>query len=85
MDPNTASLTTDELELLRIAGAPLHRRGEREHVIHETLGMSPTQFWQRVNALLDDVRALEHDPHLIYRLRRIRDRRSPRRLPAPAH
>lgn len=79
MPLHTDPLTDDEKELLALAGAQMPLRGQREHAMHEQLGLSPTRFWQRVNVLLDDVRALEHDPPLIYRLRRIRDRRRPER------
>lgn len=80
--PTTAPLTDHELQLLHLAGAPLHLPGQREHAIHEQLALTPTQFWQRVNALLDDERALAHDPALIYRLRRVRERNRPGRSPA---
>jgi hypothetical protein len=37
--------------------------------------MSPTRYFQLLNALLDDPRALAHDPITINRLRRARDAR----------
>ncbi|WP_037732691.1 DUF3263 domain-containing protein [Streptomyces megasporus] len=49
--------------------------GAKERAIRERLGISPTQYYQRLNALLDDPRALARDPVTINRLRRRRDAR----------
>ncbi|MFD7441534.1 DUF3263 domain-containing protein [Streptomyces sp. NPDC059909] len=53
--------------------------GAKERVIRERLGMSPTRYYQVLNALLDDPRALAHDPVTVNRLRRVRDARRERR------
>ncbi|ATL83705.1 DUF3263 domain-containing protein [Streptomyces malaysiensis] len=53
--------------------------GAKERAIRERLGISPTRYYQLLNALLDDPRALEHDPVTVNRLRRIRDERRERR------
>lgn len=53
--------------------------GPKERAIREQLGISPTRYYQLLNALLDDPRALAHDPGTIHRLRRIRDARRARR------
>ncbi|WP_432280608.1 DUF3263 domain-containing protein [Streptomyces luomodiensis] len=53
--------------------------GAKERAIRERLGISPTRYYQLLNALLDDPRALAHDPVTINRLRRIRDERRERR------
>ncbi|ARF56902.1 DUF3263 domain-containing protein [Streptomyces gilvosporeus] len=53
--------------------------GAKERVIRERLGISPTRYYQLLNALLDDPRALAHDPVTVNRLRRIRDARRARR------
>ncbi|MDT0378508.1 DUF3263 domain-containing protein [Streptomyces sp. DSM 42041] len=47
--------------------------GEKERAIRERLDMSPTRYYQLLNALLDDPRALEHDPVTVNRLRRLRE------------
>jgi hypothetical protein len=41
--------------------------------------MSPTRYYQLLNALLDDSRALAHDPVTVNRLRRRRDAQRARR------
>ncbi|MEU9124336.1 DUF3263 domain-containing protein [Streptomyces sp. NPDC048506] len=53
--------------------------GPKERAIREQLGISPTRYYQLLNALLDDPRALAHDPVTINRLRRIREARRARR------
>jgi hypothetical protein len=49
--------------------------GAKDRAIREELGMSPTRYYQLLNALLDDPRALAHDPVTVNRLRSVRDRR----------
>ena len=49
--------------------------GAEEQVIRDTCDMSPTQYYQVLNALLDSEAALAHDPLLVKRLRRIRSQR----------
>lgn len=53
--------------------------GAKERAIRERLGISPTRYYQLLNALLDDPRALAHDPVTVNRLRRVRDARRARR------
>ncbi|SEE17000.1 Protein of unknown function [Streptomyces sp. 3213] len=69
---------------------PLHRReqdilalerrgfpgpGAKERAIREELGLAPVRYYQLLNALLDDERALAHDPVTVNRLRRVRETR----------
>ena len=49
--------------------------GAKERAIREGLGLSPVRYYQLLNALLDDTRALTHDPVTVNRLRRIREKR----------
>lgn len=49
--------------------------GAKEQAIRDTFGVSTTRYYQLLNALLDDPRALEHDPVVVQRLRRLRARR----------
>ncbi|MGV9991328.1 DUF3263 domain-containing protein [Streptomyces sp. NPDC003374] len=49
--------------------------GAKERAIREELGLSPVRYYQLLNALLDDTRALAHDPVTVNRLRRLRDSR----------
>ncbi|MEV8020817.1 DUF3263 domain-containing protein [Streptomyces sp. NPDC086554] len=49
--------------------------GAKERAIRERLGMVPIRYYQLLNALLDDPRALAHDPVTVNRLRRVRESR----------
>ncbi|MGX2995477.1 DUF3263 domain-containing protein [Streptomyces sp. JNUCC 64] len=49
--------------------------GAKERAVRERLGMAPVRYYQVLNALLDDPRALAHDPVTVNRLRRLRDTR----------
>ncbi|MFF7331038.1 DUF3263 domain-containing protein [Streptomyces sp. NPDC090306] len=49
--------------------------GAKERAIREELGLAPVRYYQLLNALLDDPRALAHDPVTVNRLRRIREAR----------
>lgn len=53
--------------------------GAKERAIREGLDISATRYYQILNALLDDERALAHDPVTVNRLRRIRDAQRARR------
>lgn len=58
--------------------------GAKEQAIKELFDMSATRYYQVLNALIDNQSALETDPMLIKRLRRLRAsrqrQRSARRL-----
>ncbi len=49
--------------------------GAKERAIRERLGLAPVRYYQLLNALLDDARALAHDPVTVNRLRRVRQAR----------
>ena len=49
--------------------------GAKERAIREELDLSPVHYYQLLNALLDDPRALAHDPVTVNRLRRVREAR----------
>jgi hypothetical protein len=70
----------DELSPRELAILALERRGvaspgAKERAIREQLGLAPVRYYQLLNALLDDRRALEHDPVTVNRLRRVREAR----------
>ena len=49
--------------------------GAKEQAIRELFDMSPTRYYQVLNALLDKPEAMAADPLLIKRLRRLRTSR----------
>ncbi|MFF4186937.1 DUF3263 domain-containing protein [Streptomyces sp. NPDC001691] len=75
---------TEELDdrakaVLRMEGRSWPAPGAKERAVREELGMSPTRYYQLLNALLDDTRAVAHDPVTVNRLRRVRDEQRDRR------
>lgn len=49
--------------------------GPKDTAIRERFELSGTRYYQLLTELLDDPAALEHDPLLVRRLRRVRERR----------
>lgn len=56
--------------------------GVKEVLIEERLGLTATRYYQVLNELLDRPDALAHDPMVVRRLRRLRDRKRRARLDA---
>lgn len=50
--------------------------GAKEQAIRDQFEVSATRYYQLLNALLDDPAALEHEPVLVGRLRRLRGSRA---------
>ena len=72
-------LSDRDVAVLEIAARTFTGPGPRERAIRERLGMSPTAYFQLLNALLDDPRAAAHDPITVNRLRAARAERKERR------
>jgi hypothetical protein len=49
--------------------------GAKEQAVRELFDMSATRYYQVLNALIDRPEALQHDPMLVKRLRRLRSAR----------
>ena len=49
--------------------------GAKEQAVRDLFDMSATRYYQVLNALIDSPAALEHDPMLVKRLRRMRTSR----------
>lgn len=49
--------------------------GAKEQAIRDQFGLNATRYYQILNGLLDDPAAMEFDPLLIKRLRRLRESR----------
>ena len=52
----------------------------KEFAIRERLGVSPARYYQLLNRLIDRPEALEYDPMLVQRLRRLRESRRRKRF-----
>ncbi|CAM5473012.1 hypothetical protein SROCM77S_03689 [Streptomyces rochei] len=64
-----------ELDILALERRSFSGPGAKERVIREELGLAPVRYYQLLNALLDDPRALAADPVTVNRLRRVRESR----------
>ncbi|MEU0299101.1 DUF3263 domain-containing protein [Streptomyces sp. NPDC006175] len=76
---SAAPLSGQERAVLALERRSWPGPGAKERAIREDLGISPVHYYQLLNALLDDRRALEADPVTVNRLRRVRDARRGRR------
>ena len=70
-----AELSEQDRAILMLEATVAGRAGEKERRVRENLGLSATEYYQRLNALLDRSEALAEYPVVVNRLRRIRDRR----------
>lgn len=68
-----------ERSILALETRPFAGPGAKERAIREELDLSPVRYYQLLNALLDDERALAHDPVTVNRLRRVRESRRAQR------
>ena len=73
--PPTA-LGERELQILAFESRWWKHAGAKEQAIRDTFGLSSTRYYQLLNGLLDNPAALEHDPVLVGRLRRLRSTRA---------
>ncbi|MCX5411029.1 DUF3263 domain-containing protein [Streptomyces sp. NBC_00059] len=78
-DTSAAPLSEQQRAVLALERRDWAGPGAKERAVREQLGMSPVRYYQLLNALLDDRRALEEDPVTVNRLRRVRDARRGRR------
>ncbi|MCQ4085081.1 DUF3263 domain-containing protein [Streptomyces sp. RB6PN25] len=74
-EPALEPLSDRDRAVLALAARQWPARAAMDRAIREQLGISPTRYHQLLGALLDDPRALAHDPVTVNRLRRARDRR----------
>ncbi|WP_394432966.1 DUF3263 domain-containing protein [Streptomyces sp. SGAir0957] len=64
-----------ERAVLAFEGRGWETPGAKERAIREELDLAPVRYYQLLNALLDDPRALELAPVTVNRLRRVRESR----------
>jgi hypothetical protein len=68
----TAELTDRDRQIIAFERQWWKYAGAKEQAIRELFDMSATRYYQVLNALIDSQAALEADPMLIKRLRRLR-------------
>lgn len=74
-----AGLSARDRSLLALERRSWAGPGAKERAIREELGLSPVRYYQLLNALINDRRALAEDPVTVNRLRRVRDAKRDRR------
>jgi hypothetical protein len=74
--PSVPALTDREADILTFERQWWRYAGAKEDALRELFGMSATQYYQVLNALIDTESALAHDPMLVKRLRRMRAART---------
>ncbi len=72
----TPALTERELQILAFESKWWKHAGAKEQAIRDTFGLSSTRYYQLLNGLLDNPAALEQNPVLVGRLRRLRSTRA---------
>ncbi|MFI2318097.1 DUF3263 domain-containing protein [Streptomyces anulatus] len=77
--PRAGELSVRDRALLALERRSWAGPGAKERAIREELGISPVRYYQLLNALIDDERALREDPVTVNRLRRVRDAKRGRR------
>ena len=70
-----SELSVRDAEILDFERTWWRSPGAKEQIIRERFDMSPTRYYQVLNALIDEPAALASDPLLVKRLRRLRDER----------
>ena len=71
-EPSTEGLSDRDRRIIDFERQWWKYAGSKESAIKELFDMSPTRYYQVLNALIDSPVALEHDPMLVNRLRRQR-------------
>ncbi len=66
-------LSLVEESVLAFAARWWRTTGARDEALHTDLGLTPVRYFQILNRLLDDDRAMQRDPLTVQRLRRVRD------------
>ena len=76
VDRDSASgLSTRDEEILAFERQWWKYAGAKEQAIRELFDMSATRYYQALNSLIDRPEALQSDPMLVKRLRRLRSAR----------
>ncbi|MBF0808797.1 DUF3263 domain-containing protein [Rothia nasimurium] len=66
-------LTENEAAILNLEKKRFKYQGSKEQAITRTLGLTPVAYYQQLNALIDNPRAIAAEPVLTRRLRLKRD------------
>ncbi len=78
------ALTERERSVLELERCWWQLPGSKEAAIRQRVGLSPTRYYKLLAALVDSSEAFAHDPLVVLRVRRARDRRRRLRFEGPA-
>jgi len=70
-----SELTETDLAMLAFERQRWNHPGTKEQAIKDLFDRSANAYYQRLNELIDLPAALQHDPQLVWRLRRLRTSR----------
>jgi hypothetical protein len=70
------ALSEREEQILAFEARWWKHAGAKEQAIRDAFALSSTRYYQLLNAVLDNPAAMEHDPVLVGRLRRLRSTRA---------
>lgn len=73
-------LSEQHIQILDFERSWWKHAGVKEQAIKERFEMSATRYYQLLNELLENPAALEHDPILVKRLKRLRTYRQRQRV-----
>ena len=73
--PSSAELSERDAEILAFERQWWKYAGAKEEAVRELFALTPTRYYQVLNALIDTEAALAFDPMLVKRLRRQRSAR----------
>ena len=71
----TTTLADRDRRILEFERAWWRFAGAKEQAVRDQFDMSPTRYYQVLNALIDSDAALDFDPLVVKRLRRLRSSR----------
>ena len=74
-DESAAGLSDRDRQIIDFERQWWKYAGAKEQAIKDLFDMSSTRYYQLLNQLIDSPSALEHDPMLVKRLRRMRAQR----------
>lgn len=74
-----ATLSDAEREMLALERQWFRHAGSKETVIRDLFGWTPTDYYRRLNLLIDRPEAFEAESTVVTRLRRLREQRLARR------
>jgi hypothetical protein len=75
-----SELEPREIDILDFERTWWKHAGVKEQAIRERFDMSATRYYQLLNELLEKPEAMEHDPILVKRLKRLRTYRQRQRV-----